>query len=267
VSKIYLGTSGYHYLDWKNNFYPKDIKESEFLIYYSKYFNTVELNFTYYTFPKSFMFKNLITKIENVKDFVFSVKANSIFTHERKYLPSDVNNFLNSIQSLKDFNRLGSILFQFPYSFYCNKDNLEYIKILGKEFSGYEICAEFRNSSWLNNYALDILKSLNFSFCNVDEPHIKGLLKPTSLVIGNLGYIRFHGRNASNWWKAEKTFQRYDYMYSKKELEEWIPRLKEISAKAEKTYIYFNNHYKGKAPKSALIFLELLKFNNISSQI
>ncbi|MBU4449859.1 MAG: DUF72 domain-containing protein, partial [Actinobacteria bacterium] len=80
-----------------------------------------------------------------------------------------------------------------------------------------------------------------------------------------IGYLRFHGRNGKCWWEHEKAYQRYDYMYSQDELQEWIPRIKEINNNTKKSFIYFNNHYKAKAAKSALMFLDLLKSSNIAT--
>jgi uncharacterized protein YecE (DUF72 family) len=259
VNKIYLGTSGYSYQDWKGYFYPPDIKNNDFLIYYSGIFNTVELNFTYYALQRSSVFYSLAAKVEGAEDFIFSLKANQIFTHQRSFSDSDVRDFLDSIKPLAESGRLGCILFQFPYSFYFNRENLNFISLLGKRFEGYEICAEFRNSEWVNSYTMETLKLANFCFCNVDEPSLSGLLKPSSIVTAESAYIRFHGRNASKWWNCEKAYQRYDYMYGRNELEEWVPRLNDIFTKAKKTYVYFNNHYKGKAPKSAQLLLDLLK--------
>lgn len=263
--KINIGTSGYYYQDWKGTFYPPELSTEDFLNYYSSIFNTVELNFTYYSLQRSFIFEKLVRKIEKIEDFVFSLKANRIFTHDRTYTISDVDNFLDSINALKKTNRLGCILFQFPYSFHFSRENLNYLNNLGNNFNGYEICAEFRNSQWLNNHTIDTLKTCGFGFCNVDEPHLKGLLRPTNIVTTKYAYIRFHGRNIQYWWNPEKSYQRYDYMYNQQELSEWIPKTKEMisSSKAKKIYIYFNNHYKGKAAKSAMMFLDLLKNNDI----
>ncbi len=83
ASIIYIGTSGYSYEDWKNYFYPEDLDKKEYLGYYSTIFNTVELNFTYYCFPNPYTFLNLSKKVK--EGFVFSVKANSVFTHQREY--------------------------------------------------------------------------------------------------------------------------------------------------------------------------------------
>jgi uncharacterized protein YecE (DUF72 family) len=263
VKDIYIGTSGYNYEDWKNYFYPPDLDSKEYLHYYSGVFNTVELNFTYYCFPNPYTFFSLCRKVKESQNFIFSLKANSKFTHERDYNIDDSRKFLVSLKPLYEVDRLGSILFQFPYSFSFNENNLDYIKRIGEDFAGYNICVEFRNNSWLNDTMLENLKKLSVGFCNVDEPHLKGLIPATSICTTDTGYIRFHGRNSASWWEHEHAYQRYDYMYSQEELAEWIPKAKEITDGAKKTFIYFNNHYKGKAAKSALLFLDLLKSNNI----
>ena len=260
--KFFIGTSGYSYEDWKGNFYPPEISSKEYLCYYSAIFNTVELNFTYYCLPNPFSFYNMCRKVNDPGNFIFSVKANSIFTHERDYCRDDVKKFTESLKPLADSGSLGSILFQFPYSFKFSRKNLDYILKIGNEFAGCEICAEFRNINWINEDTLGCLGHANIGFCNVDEPELKGLIPPTGISTSDTGYIRFHGRNKVNWWEHKQAWQRYDYMYSQEELAEWIPLVKEIKAKTKKAFIYFNNHYKGKAAKSALMFMDLLKYSN-----
>jgi len=263
VNQIYIGTSGYSYEDWKGFFYPAGVDSKEYLCYYSSFFNTVELNFTYYCFPNVPAFSSMCEKVKDLEDFIFSVKANKIFTHQREYSDNDAKNFTDSLKPLKEFGRLGSILFQFPYSFKYNNENIKYLAGIGQNFAGYEISIEFRNQYWLNDNVLKVMKDFNIGFCNVDEPALKGLLPQTDICTTDNGYIRFHGRNRRYWWEHENAYQRYDYMYDQGELEEWIPKVKNITEKSKKTYIYFNNHYKGKAAKSAMMFLDLLKSENI----
>jgi uncharacterized protein YecE (DUF72 family) len=259
VKPIFIGTSGYSYEDWKDFFYPSQVGSKDYLSYYSNYFNTVELNFTYYSFPSIHAFDSMCARVKNLEEFVFSVKAHSIFTHQRNYCVEDAKKFLESLKPLIEYSHLGSILFQFPYSFHLTENNLDYLSKIGEDFKGYEICMEFRNKYWLDTKVLSLLKSLNIGFCNVDEPQLKGLLPATDICTSDTGYIRFHGRNGQSWWEPENAFQRYDYMYKQEELAEWIPRMKNITEKSKKIFVYFNNHYKGKAAKSALMFAELLK--------
>lgn len=267
VKRIYIGTSGYSYQDWKDNFYPPGLSPGGQLNYYSSIFNTVELNFTYYSFPNQYIFFNMCKKIKDNEEFLFSVKANKVFTHERKYNKEDAKKFLSSLKPLSDAGRLGSILFQFPYSFFYKMDNLDYIIKTAEHFKSCDISIEFRNNSWMNDIVIDRLKSEGIGFCNVDEPGLKGLLPFSSISTSNTGYLRFHGRNSKFWWHHEFPYQRYDYMYDQKELEACVHGFEEVVKNTEKSFVYFNNHYKGKSAKSALLFQDLLKtLDNYTSQ-
>jgi uncharacterized protein YecE (DUF72 family) len=66
----------------------------------------------------------------------------------------------------------------------------------------------------------------------------------------NLGYLRFHGRNAQQWWKADAK-ARYAYQYTEGELAEWVPKVEQLAEATEKTYIFFNNHNEGNAGQNA----------------
>jgi len=259
MGTLFVGTSGYSYDDWKGSFYPEYLDKKDYLGYYNSIFNTVEINFTYYRLPNPYMFKNILKKVKG--NFVFSIKSYSSMTHTRDYKQEDVKKFSDSLKPLIEEGRLGCVLFQFPWSFKFNKNNLNYLDKIRNNFTDYNLCVEFRHISWLNEETFKYLENSAISFCNVDEPQLKGLLPPTSISTSKTGYIRFHGRNDLNWWNHKYAYQRYDYLYSQDELAEWIPRIKKIEGRTEKTYIYFNNHYRAKAIKSAKILTELLKDN------
>jgi len=256
MSKIYIGTSGYSYKDWEKEFYPVGFKPTGYLNFYSEYFDTVEINSTFYSIPNPFLFLSMEKKTPD--KFLFSVKAHKSITHERISDKQVHESILKSIEPLIKAKKMGVILFQFPYSFYCNTDNIDYITSLKENFKEVDIVIEFRNSSWLNNKVLKILRELNIGFCNVDEPKLPHLMPRTALATSNIFYLRFHGRNSSKWWNYSQQFERYDYMYSQDELKEWVPKIIEISKETEKTLIYFNNHYKAKAVKSAEILKKML---------
>jgi len=256
MSEYFVGTSGYSYKDWEGGFYPVDIGSGKYLEYYSKYFRSVEINSTYYCLPNPYMFFGMLKKVP--ESFLFSCKAHSSITHERNVSEDAIKNFLKSINVLKDANQLGSVLFQFPYSFYFNKNNLDYLKKIKDKFSGIEMVIEFRNSEWLNDKVFSFLEKQNIGFCNVDEPRLPKLLPPTNISTNETFYLRFHGRNEEKWWRCKEAFERYDYIYKQEELEEWVPKIKDASAKTNKSLIYFNNHYKAKAVKSADMMMSLL---------
>jgi uncharacterized protein YecE (DUF72 family) len=259
MADLFIGTSGYSYKDWEGEFYPEGVGTGSYLEFYSRHFKTVEINSTYYCLPNPYLFFNLLKKVPD--DFLFSCKAHSSMTHERNTDEKTFNSFLKSISILNEANRLGAVLFQFPYSFYYNNINLDYIKKIKDKFFEIEIVCEFRNSAWLNDNVFSFLSKSGIGFCNVDEPSLPKLLPPTSISTNGMFYLRFHGRNKDKWWKCKEAFERYDYMYKQEELEEWIPKIKDSCAKARKSLIYFNNHYKAKAVRSADMLINLLSLD------
>ncbi len=263
MESIFVGTSGYSYADWNINFYPAELDKKDQLSFYSTVFNTVEINFTYYNLPYPSIFKNMAEKVKG--DFIFSVKAHSSVTHTRDSKEEDIARFIYSLQPLIEKNKLGSVLLQFPWAFKFSKSNCDYLNQIRENFKDLELCAEFRNRSWLREETVDCLRELNIGFCNVDEPRLEGLLPPTSISTSDAGYIRFHGRNDLNWWRPKYSYQRYDYLYNREELSEWVPRVKEVAAKTKKTFIYFNNHYRAQAVKSAKILQKLIEDSDIST--
>jgi len=256
MTKFFIGTSGYSYKDWEGEFYPVGINSNQYLQYYNKFFNTVEINSTYYSLPSPFLFLNMKKKVNS--DFLFSVKAYHQITHERNADDSIYESFLKALDPIIESNNLGVILFQFPYSFNFNKNNFDYLKKIKEKFKDIKITYEFRNINWLNDKVIKLLTELDIGFCNVDEPKFAKLLPQTNILTSDIFYLRFHGRNYAKWWSSDEAFERYDYMYKQEELEEWIPKIKEASLKAKKMLIYFNNHYKAKSVKSANLLINLL---------
>lgn len=260
MSNLLLGTSGYSYSDWKGVFYPDELDKKELLTYYSSFFNTVEINFTYYIKPNPYIFKSMAEKVGD--GFLFCVKAHSSVTHSRDCGKKDLQCFLDSLIPFMDSNKLGSILIQFPWEFKFSKPNMEYLKKLRGDFGDIELCIEFRHNSWICDEVFELLRSLKLGFCNVDQPDLNTLLPPTDINTTDTGYVRFHGRNAASWWKPGQAFMRYDYMYDENELSQWVPRIKKVSSNTKKTFVYFNNHYKAQAVKSARILQNLIKTGN-----
>ncbi|MCG9479727.1 MAG: DUF72 domain-containing protein [Actinomycetia bacterium] len=236
-----------------------DSKEN--LFYYGRDFNTVEINFTYYSLPNPYIFLNMVKKAK--PGFLFSIKAHSSMTHHRNFTDQQRQQFFQSLKPLQDNSMLGCLLFQFPYSFKFNKKNAQYLEEIGEKFGEYPSVIEFRHNSWLREEVFNLMAKSNLAFCNVDEPGLPGLLPPTEINVGDISYIRFHGRNRKNWWNHEQAYQRYDYAYTLKELSEWIPRIEHMASKPGKIFIYFNNHYRAKAVKSARVLAGLLKESHI----
>jgi len=254
---LYIGTSGFSYQDWIGPFYPENISKGDMLNLYARQFNAVEVNSSYYRIAPAAVFYHLQRKVP--ADFKFAVKANQAMTHVRDKNEAVFQEFKASLQPILDNNKLGCILAQFPYSFHYNSTNLSYLLYVKEKMSDIPLIVEFRNSYWVKDRVLDFLKKNEIGFCAVDQPPLKGLIPPAAIATSQLGYIRFHGRNKEKWWQNEHAYQRYDYLYSEKELQEWLPKIKQIVNQTTDQYIFMNNHYKGKATKNALMLMKLLR--------
>jgi uncharacterized protein YecE (DUF72 family) len=253
-----IGTSGYDYLDWISCFYPKGLKRENFLPYYIKQFSTVELNFSYYKIPNKQQMINILYYSRNKIDF--AIKAHGSMTHniDPATWKDTIKQYQTGIEPLCDDDKLNAILFQFPYSFDYNQDNRFYLDKLINEMKSFPLVVEFRNSRWMSQRVFDALQKRGVGFCSIDAPRLKGLPPGLDIVTSDIAYIRFHGRNELNWWGTNAT-ARFDYNYTREELSGWISRIKTMVTMAKKIRIYFNNHYKGKAPNNALILKSILK--------
>jgi uncharacterized protein YecE (DUF72 family) len=242
---FYCGTSGFSYDDWIGIYYPAGLPRKNWLSYYAQEFNALELNSTYYALPAVTTMESLTRKTGG--GFLFSVKANREITHTRDHAEDACKSFIRILQPLVEAGKLGCVLAQFPYSFGFTSANGDYLRRLGDWLQGYPLVIEFRNSAWLNSETRGWMVSQGIGFCCVDEPQLPRLMPPVAEVTGDNGYIRFHGRNAARWWRHEQAWERYDYTYSQPELEEWLPKIRLVSAAAQNTFIFANNHWRGQA--------------------
>ncbi|HLV32593.1 MAG TPA: DUF72 domain-containing protein [Chitinispirillaceae bacterium] len=255
-SRILVGTSGYSYKDWIGVLYPPGTRSNDFLRVYAKEFHISELNFTYYRMPQPDLVKRLAA--QTGPDFLFSIKAHITLTHEKRPDLSSLSSlFLKGIEPIIESGKLASVLLQFPYSFYYNKENRNYLDKLCVQLGTVPLAVEFRNSYWQKESVYNGLAERDIAVVNVDEPDLPGLLKQSDIVTSKIGYIRFHGRNQTNWWKGDNV-TRYDYLYTDSELREWIPGIQTIAAQASLVLIVFNNHSKGQAVQNARRLKEIL---------
>jgi len=255
MPQIYIGTSGYSYADWNGIFYPEGLKKTGHLEFYATHFNTVEINFTYYAIPNPHIFDSMASRVP--RDFSFAVKVHRSMTHTRDCSKDDYFSYVEALQPLIESGKLGPLLMQFPWGFKFSRSNMDYLESLKEYFGGLDIAVEFRHQSWLRDEVIDFLESQELGYCNVDQPALKTLLPPTDINTTGTGYIRFHGRNYKHWWKPRQAYMRYDYIYEQKELMDWLPRIKKVSENTKKTHIYFNNHYKAQAVRSAKLLQSL----------
>ncbi len=253
---IHIGTSGFHYKDWVGPVYPAGTSTRDFFELYCKRFSTVEVNYTFYRLPSTATMKSLADRSPEGMRAV--VKLTGIFTHQRTGTLADARSFEACLAPLREQGKLGPLLAQFPYSFKPDKKSFEQIKRLRSYFR-HPMVVEIRNRRWVTQRFFEFLKELELGFCCVDEPPIDGLLPPLNVVTSDVGYLRFHGRNSAKWWEHERPEERYDYLYEPSELAPWVPRLETMKKRAKETFVFFNNHFEGKAVQNAEEMIRLLQ--------
>jgi uncharacterized protein YecE (DUF72 family) len=250
---IAVGTSGYQYADWRGRFYPEALSDDEMLSYYAQHFNVVELNFTYYRVPSARTIESMVRRTP--EGFTFWVKANEATTH--KLDRSVAWQFNEAIAPAREAGRLAGILFQFPYSFHNSERSRAYLAGLREDFPHDPLVVEFRNAQWAKRPILDYLRVQGIGFCCVDEPTLPGLMPRLAVATSPVGYVRFHSRDASKWYEGGGK-ERYNYLYKREELAEWVPKITELSQQTENVYIFFNNCHAGHAAVNAEEFKQLL---------
>lgn len=226
------------------------------LSYYADRFSCVELNSTFYAIPSSSAVASMVK--ETPSGFRFTAKLHRDITHGTQVDQTTCQRFLEAIEPLIESGKFGCVLAQFPWSFRKTQDNVSRVRDLKKMMVDIPTVIEFRNAEWITGETFNLLRELGMGFCSVDEPRLGGLMPPVAEATSNIGYIRFHGRNAAKWWQHDQPHERYDYLYTEDELGEWIPRIQHIASKTDETYVFFNNHYRGKSVENARMLARML---------
>jgi uncharacterized protein YecE (DUF72 family) len=256
--RVFVGTCGYSYTDWIGPFYPPGTRSGAMLEHYARRFPAVEIDSSYYRIPSEAMVASLLRR--SPPAFRFTAKAPGTLTHvgEDAAMPlDDAALFRERIAPLATAGKLGALLLQFPNAFHPGPQASRRLAELRDAFPDFPLVAEFRHREWQSAATLAELALLDIGWCNVDEPGFATLLRPSSDVVGRIAYVRFHGRNARNWWKGDAA-ARYEYEYSADELEPWAARVSEMAEAAADTYVFFNNHRFGQAASGARLLTELL---------
>lgn len=258
---IWIGTSGYSFDDWTGSFYPPGTPSGERLNYYAKQFRTVEVNSTYYRLPHPIVLRKMEQKTPD--GFRFMVKVHQDVTHKRILAPESVRAFLDLLSPLEEAGKFQGALAQFPWAFKCDSAALLHLEALREAMGERPVFVEFRHNSWAREETFDALQKLGLGFCAVDEPRLPGLFPPLVRETNGIGYVRFHGRNANNWW-GRGGGDRYDYDYPDSELLEWVESIRELGSRTTDTYLFFNNCHAGRAARNAQRMGQLLDLDGFS---
>ncbi len=224
------------------------------LAYLAGFFDTIELNNTFYRPPTPQMGKSWAKRVEFNPRFKFTAKLLRNFTHLPKSLTeSDEADFKKGIAPLVERGCLGALLIQFAQSFRNNKENWNLLSEVTEKFRDYPLVLEVRHESWDRASLYDFLRENRIAFCNIDQPPMADTIGLTNKVTSPTGYLRLHGRNLKNWLRKDAGRNaRYDYLYNRFEIFEISEKVREIGKKAEEAFVIFNNHYHGQAVCNAL---------------
>ncbi|WP_207427726.1 DUF72 domain-containing protein [Pedobacter sp. SYSU D00535] len=235
----YVGCSGFHYKHWRGTFYPEKLPSTKWFDYYCQHFNTLELNVTFYRFPRLPAMKNWHDI--SPANFQFAVKVPKAITHFKQFngVTGMLSDFYRTTrEGLQD--KLGCVLFQMSPRFIYKEERLE--KILSNLDNSFLNVLEFRHPSWWNDTVYQALASNNISFCGMSHPEL-----PREAIINTpLFYYRFHGEN-----------ELYGSNYPQEQLKDFA---QSITARTEiqKAFIFFNNDINTFAPINALHLKSLM---------
>ncbi len=242
--RCWIGTSGWNYPHWSGVFYPQDKKPAAWFQHYAQFFDTVEVNNTFYRLPSPDVFVRWGK--EAPAGFCFALKASRFITHVKRLLEPERSaaEFLGRATGLE--GKLGPILFQLPPSGRANPARLAvFLEYLRRQriLPDVQVAFEFREASWLTPEVLADLEKANVALCLADWPelHVDGP------ITADFVYIRRHG-----------AMGRYAGSYSRAALRQEADRIRGWLGNGRSVYMYFNNDAKGHAVANALTLKELL---------
>jgi uncharacterized protein YecE (DUF72 family) len=252
---IRIGPAGWSYKDWEGIVYPqKPGKAFDPLEYLARFFNTIEINSSFYRPPVPTTTKSWAKRVAENREFVFTAKLHRVFTHERgKATKKDEKEYRVGMDVLAKAGKLGSVLLQFPWSFKNEPEERVYLAKLLEKFSDYPLVLEVRHASWNTPDVYEWLEERGVGICNIDQPIFKKSIRPQALTTSPVGYVRMHGRNYKDWFREKAPRdERYNYLYSIDELDPWLVRIKEVAKQSRETYVITNNHFRGQAVVNAV---------------
>jgi uncharacterized protein YecE (DUF72 family) len=300
TGRILIGTSSWTdpTLVKEADFYPKGAKTAEArLKFYASKFPLVEVDSTYY-FPPSE--RNAVLWIERTPGhFTFNIKAYSLLTNHptkpaslykevRDELPKELlykrnlyrenlsdeaveevwRRFHDALMPLHSAGKLGAVLFQFPQWFTISKKSKAYIEEAADRLKDFRVAVEFRSDTWMSERnreeSLAFLEERNLPYVCVDMPQgFRSSIPPiAATTASDLAMVRFHGRNERAWeTKSDTASARFRYDYPKDELQEWVPRIRDLAKETRETHVLMNNCYRDFAVRNARELGDMLDLN------
>ncbi len=262
---IRVGVAGWDYDDWWGVVYPKPAPRGfDPLEHLAGCFDAVEVNSTFYRPMAAKVALAWCKRVARNPAFRFTAKLWQRFTHERgtAFTAEEVRLAREAPDALAAEGRLGAVLMQFPWSFKREEATHEWLADVVHALKGLPLVLEVRHASWNVPELYQALSEQGIGFVNVDQPLFRGSLKPSAVATARVGYIRIHGRNWRDWFRADATRdERYDYLYSAAELEPWAERARALEGEgpAREIYVVTNNHFRGQEVANAAMLRSMIE--------
>jgi uncharacterized protein YecE (DUF72 family) len=244
VQRIHIGTSGWSYKHWKNDFYPKEVKQKAWLSYYSQHFSCTEINGSFYRLPTEETV--LAWKDAVPANFLFCPKFSRYLTHMKKLREPEepLERFFTIFDGMKD--QMGPVLLQLPPRLKFHYDVADtFFSLAQRNYRQYQFVCEVRHDSWLHDDALTLLAKYDVGLVISQSGN---RFPYTEMITAKNIYIRFHG-------PAEL----YASSYSDEELHYFAGKFKKWVEEGHRVWAFFNNDIHGYAPKDALRLKQICK--------
>jgi uncharacterized protein YecE (DUF72 family) len=294
-SRILVGTCSWtdKTLVQDTDWYPrKSMTAEQRLKYYAERFPIVEADSTYYFPPSPQLTRRWAQRTP--ADFTMNVKAYSLLTGHptqprslwrdlRDELPPDVAakrtlyathldpdaldevwaRFVDALEPLRTANKLGAVLLQYPSWFVPKRENREELARARERLAGMRVCVELRAPSWFQrrdrDRTLALLRDLDAALVVVDAPKTSKLPTVLEVTTDELAVVRFHGRSDDTWSaRTESAAERFHYLYSKRQLRAWPPKLEKLAAQADEVHALMNNCYRDHGVRNAAQLQDLV---------
>jgi uncharacterized protein YecE (DUF72 family) len=244
MSHWFLGTIGYSYKDWVGGFYPPGAAPREYLPYYTKYFNSVELDTTFHSTPRNATVQSW--HLATPPEFIFCLKTPRMITHEMalKGTRGLMTEFIDTLYPLQE--KVGPILIQLPPSF--TQDNIKTLtEFLEALPASHRYAVEFRHVSWFNARTTQLLSRYQVCWVSIEFPHLPNKIIPTTDFL----YIRWIGTNNLYHYHS------YERVDKSEQLIAWLKAIRVFQTEIPHVYGFFNNDYAGFAAGTCKRFMLL----------
>jgi uncharacterized protein YecE (DUF72 family) len=262
---VRLGTCSFADEGLLKEWYPRGVSTSRArLRYYAERFDTTEVDSPYYHLPDPGVTRNWAQRTP--PEFTFHVKAHKTMTfHDGEPTDDAFAEFRTSLRPLELSGKLRSVLLQYHPRFTKTPAAMAELERAPERLAPLVPLVEFRHRSWMEPDeradTIAFLERTGLAYVSLDSPMTRAsnVVARHAVATHAVAYVRFHGRNAKTWnIKAEKSSERFNWMYSQDELEEWVPKLERLAGDADEVYAMFNNNRDDFAPRSAVLLRGLL---------